>query len=102
MIARSALAASFALALLTAPLIADAQPAEKAYRIGYLSIGPGTGAGIYTRPQEGFRQQLRELGWVEGRNIAIEYRFADGRADRLPRLREGLGRLQRDSTTSAH
>jgi putative tryptophan/tyrosine transport system substrate-binding protein len=100
MIARSALAVSFALALLTAPLIADAQPAEKVYRIGYLSIGSGTGAGIYTRPQEGFRQQLRELGWVEGRNIAIEYRFADGRADRLPGLAEELVRLKVDLITA--
>src|SRR4029453_5079204 len=91
---------SFALALLTAPLIADAQPAEKAYRIGYLSIGSGTGAGIYPRPQEGFRQQLRELGWVEGRNIAIEFRFAEGRADRLPGLAEELVRLKVDVITA--
>ena len=100
MIARTTLAASFALALLAAPLAADAQPAEKVYRIGYLSIGPGTGAGIYTRPQEGFRQQLRELGWVEGRNIAIEYRFGDGRADRLPSLADELVRLKVDLITA--
>ena len=88
--------------LLAAPLAAEAQQAEKVYRIGYLSIGaaPGT-PGSYTRPLDGFRQQLRELGWVEGRNLAIEYRFADGRNDRLPGLAEELVRLKVDLLTAA-
>jgi len=91
-----------ALCVLAVPLSAEAQPAEKVYRIGYLSIGssPST-PGIYTRPLEGFRQQLRELGWVEGRNIAIEFRFADGRADRLPGLAEELVRLKVDIITAS-
>jgi len=89
--------AGIAAALFTAPDAAEAQPAEKVYRIGYLSIGtaPGT-PGSYTRPLDGFRKQLRELGWVEGRNLAIEYRFADGRVDRLPGLAEELVRLKVD------
>jgi ABC-type uncharacterized transport system substrate-binding protein len=91
-----------ALCVLAVLLSAEAQPAEKVYRIGYLSIGssPST-PGIYTRPLEGFRQQLRELGWVEGRNIAIEFRFADGRADRLPGLAEELVRLKVDIITAS-
>jgi len=95
-------AALLALCVLAVPLSAEAQPAEKVYRIGYLSIGssPST-PGIYTRPLEGFRQQLRELGWVEGRNIAIEFRFADGRADRLPGLAEELVRLKVDIITAS-
>ena len=99
MIARTTLAAVFALALLAAPRAATAQSAEKVYRIGYLSITSGTGA-VYLRPLEGFRQQLRELGWVEGRNITIEYRFADGRPDRLPGLVEELIRLKVDLITA--
>lgn len=62
----------------------------KVYRIGYLSIGsPST----YNRPLDAFRQRLRELGWDEGRNLFIEYRFADGQDDRLPALAEELVRL---------
>jgi putative ABC transport system substrate-binding protein len=99
MIAGATLAAVFALALLAAPHVAEAQPAERVYRIGYLSIGSGTGA-VYIRPLEGFRQQLRELGWIEGRNIAIEFRFAEGRADRLPGLAEELVRLKVDVITA--
>jgi ABC-type uncharacterized transport system substrate-binding protein len=99
MIARTTLAAVFALALLAAPHAAEAQSAEKVYRIGYLSIGSGTGA-VYTRPLEGFRQRLRELGWVEGRNIAIEFRYAEGRADRLPGLADELVRLKVDIITA--
>jgi putative ABC transport system substrate-binding protein len=99
MIARTTLAAVFALALLAAPPAAEAQSAEKVYRIGYLSIGSGTGA-VYTRPLEGFRQRLRELGWVEGRNIAIEFRYAEGRADRLPGLADELVRLKVDIITA--
>ena len=85
--------------LLAAPHAAEAQSAEKVYRIGYLSIGSGTGA-VYTRPLEGFRQRLRELGWVEGRNIAIEFRYAEGRADRLPGLAAELVRLKVDIITA--
>jgi putative ABC transport system substrate-binding protein len=81
--------------LLAAPLVADAQqPAGKVYRLGYLSVGSGTST--YLRPVEAFRQGLRELGWVEGQNIVIEYRWAEGRVDRLPGLAEELVRLKVD------
>jgi len=80
--------------LLAAPLAAGAQPAGKVYRIGYLSTGSGTSSN--PRILEAFRQGLRELGWVEGQNIVIEYRWADGRLDRLPDLAAQLVRLKVD------
>src|SRR5512137_1261888 len=77
-----------------ASLAADAQATGKVYRIGYLSIG--SASTTYTRPLEAFRQGLRELGWVEGRNLLIEYRYAEGQADRLPALADELVRLKVD------
>ena len=69
--------------LLAAPLAAEAQQAGKVYKIGYL----GGSSSIPMQPSmAAFRQHLRELGWVEGRNIAIEMRWAEGKADRLPTL----------------
>ena len=70
-----------ALGLLVAPLPVAAQKAEKVYRIGYL--GGGRGNPALLNP---FRQGLRELGYVEGQNIIIEWRFAQGRNERLPGL----------------
>jgi putative ABC transport system substrate-binding protein len=77
--------------LLTAPITIHAQPAGKVYRIGYLSAGSGILSSPYTTA---FRQGLRELGWVEGQNIVIEYRSAEGRFDRLPELAAELVRLK--------
>jgi putative ABC transport system substrate-binding protein len=73
------------------PLAAHAQPAAKVHRIGYL----GTGS-PYPALSDMFRQGLRELGWVEGRNIAIEYRFGEGQIERLPSLADELLRLKVD------
>jgi putative tryptophan/tyrosine transport system substrate-binding protein len=73
------------------PLGARAQErTPKIRRIGYL-----TGASSTNNPRlaEAFRQGLREHGWVEGQNILVEYRFADGQYDRLPALAEQLVRL---------
>src|SRR3979411_1571292 len=78
--------------LLAAPLPAPAQQAGKVYRIGYLSGGSST----LTHLIDAFRQGLRELGWVEGQNIVIDYRFAEGRFDRLPDLAAELVRLKVD------
>jgi putative ABC transport system substrate-binding protein len=82
------------LAFGVAPLAAEAQQAGKVYRIGYLSTG--SASGTYMRPIEAFRQGLRELGWHEGRNVIIEYRYAEGRADRLPALANELVKLNVD------
>jgi len=81
--------------LLVAPLSAEAQQTGKVYRIGYLDAGSGSGSGN-PRALEAFREHLRELGWVEGQNIVIEYRFAEGRTDRLPGLAHELIRLKVD------
>jgi putative ABC transport system substrate-binding protein len=78
--------------LLAAPLAATAQQTGKVYRIGYLSGGSST----LTHLIDAFRQGLRELGWVEGQNIVIDYRFAEGRYDRLPDLAAELVRLKVD------
>jgi putative tryptophan/tyrosine transport system substrate-binding protein len=84
---------SLALALLAAPLAAAAQPPAQSYRIGYL--GPGSGS---TLPEalDAFRQQLRHLGYVEGQNLGIEYRWAADRDDQLPSLAADLVRLKVD------
>jgi putative ABC transport system substrate-binding protein len=75
--------------MLAEPLAAPAQKAEKVYRIGYLSsASPSPPSGL-----EPFRKRLRELGYVEGRNITIEARWADGDAARLPRLAHALVEL---------
>jgi putative ABC transport system substrate-binding protein len=69
----------------------EAQQADKVYRIGYLSARFGI-----DRREEGFRQGLRELGYIEGRNIAVEWRFAKRKIDRLPELAAELVRLKLD------
>jgi putative ABC transport system substrate-binding protein len=79
--------------LLAAPLAAEAQAPAKVSRIGFLS---GQSPTDLARQLEAFRQGLRELGYVEGRNIAIEYRFAEGQPERLPALAAELVRLKVD------
>lgn len=82
---------TLAFASLAAPLAAEAQQPAKVARIGYLESGdPGTPL------VEAFRQGLRDLGWVEGQNIAIEVRAAEGKYDRLPELAAELVRLKVD------
>ncbi len=83
----------FSLGALSAPLAAEAQPTGKVYRIGYLAPGSAT---VSQLPVEAFREGLRELGLVEGQNIVIDYRFAEGRFDRLPELAAELVRLRVD------
>ena len=83
----------FSLGGLSAPLAADAQPTGKVYRIGYLGMGSATVSPPFV---EAFREGLRELGLVEGQNIVIDYRFAEGRFDRLPELAAELVLLRVD------
>ena len=69
--------------LLAAPLAAEGQQPGKLYKIGYL----GGSSAVSVRPgMTALRQYLQELGWVDGRNLAIEMRMADGKGDRLPTL----------------
>jgi putative ABC transport system substrate-binding protein len=79
------------LSLLAAPLAAHAQPPAKAPQIGYLALRTGPAA-----EDEVFKQGLRDLGWIEGQNLGIEYRWAAGQVDRLPALAEELVRLPVD------
>ena len=79
-------------ALLAAPLAAEAQQAAKVARIGYLSTNL---AALPNRP-EAFRQGLRDLGYVEGRNLVIEYRYAEGKVEQLPALAAELVALKVD------
>ena len=72
---------------------AGAQQAKKVPRIGFL-IGSSPSANVARI--ESFRQRLRDLGYVEGKNIAIEYRYAEGKLDRLPALAAELVRLKVD------
>jgi putative tryptophan/tyrosine transport system substrate-binding protein len=81
------------LSLLAAPLTAEAQPPAKVWRIGFLS--PGWFA-LHTRNREAFVQGLRELGWMEGHNIAIEYRYTEGSYERLSALAAELVQLKVD------
>ena len=80
------------LALLGTRSLAEAQQAGKLQRIGFLWDTPR----VWPHALEAFRQGLRELGWIEGQNIAIEYRWAEGQFDRLPGLVEDLVRLKVD------
>jgi putative ABC transport system substrate-binding protein len=86
------------LAMLALPFAAHAQQPGKVPRIGYLSASSPSSQ--QTR-FEAFRQGLRELGYVEGKNIVIELRFADGKFDRLPALVAELVRLKTDIIVSA-
>ena len=78
------------LSLLVTPLCANAQQPGKVYRIGLLFQGSPPPPSAATPNQDAFRQRLRELGWVEGQNLAIEYRWAEGKFDRLADLAADL------------
>ena len=74
----------------------DAQPAGKVPRLGFLATGSRPGATTPRPAIEALRQGLRDLGHVEGKNIYIEYRFAEGKNERLSELLEELIRLKID------
>jgi putative ABC transport system substrate-binding protein len=83
---------TLALGFLVAPLAAEVQQATKVYRIGWLS--PGFPRPDHDPPVDAFRQGLREFGYVEGQNLVIVYRGAEGRIERLPDLAAELVQLQ--------
>jgi putative ABC transport system substrate-binding protein len=82
-----------AVILLAVAVIAEAQQPGKVPRVGFLS---GQSLSTISTRTETFRQGLRELGYVEGKNIVIEWRYAEGKLDRLPALAAGLVRLKVD------
>ena len=91
-IPRRAFMAVIAGSLLAAPLAAEAQPAGKVPRIGFLGLNPGANPHL----RGAFLQGLRDLGYVEGRNVVIEDRSAAGKLERLPALAAELVALKVD------
>jgi len=83
------LAVVLALSLPLAPLAAGAQQTEKVHRIGFLSA-----ARAGSQAEDAFRQGLREHGYIEGQNLLVEWRFAEGRNDRLSEFAAELVRLK--------
>ncbi|MBI4611479.1 MAG: hypothetical protein HY726_21010 [Candidatus Rokubacteria bacterium] len=90
------LVVTLALGILSAPLSPEAQQPAKVPRIGVLLPWPAPAPSAPSPLLEAFRQGLRELGHVEGQNIAIEYRYAEGTFERLPDLAAELVRLKVD------
>src|SRR5262244_1327253 len=87
------LALSFGVMLLAFCLSVDAQQPGKIFRIGYLENSTASGSAVLL---EAFRQELSKLGWIEEKNITIEYRFAEQKNERLPELAADLVRLKVD------
>ena len=73
--------------------VALAQQPGKVLRIGFLDASTASGSAVRL---EAFRQELRKLGWIEGKNITIEYRFAEQKPERVPELAADLVRLKVD------
>jgi putative tryptophan/tyrosine transport system substrate-binding protein len=73
--------------------VANAQQTGKIFRIGFLDNSTASGMAVLV---EAFRQEMSKLGWIEGKNIAIEYRFAEQKSERLPELAADLVRLKVD------
>src|SRR5206468_2393469 len=88
------LAVVLVLSLILVPLAAEAQPPTKIARIGYLTTADVATATHHLR--EAFLKGLRDLGYVEGRNLVIEYRSAGGKVERLPALAAELVALKVD------
>jgi putative tryptophan/tyrosine transport system substrate-binding protein len=87
-----------AVGLLAVGVIAEAQPPKKVPRIGYLS---SPDAASESTRAEAIRLALRELGYIEGQTIAIEYRYGEGKTDRYPELAAELARLKVDIIVAA-
>jgi putative ABC transport system substrate-binding protein len=79
------------------PLTLRAQQTSKVYSIGYLSAGTGHPFTL----RDAFVEALRQLGWIEGKNVVFEYRYAENRLDRLPELAAELVRLKVDVIVTA-
>ena len=76
----------------------DAQQTGKIFRIGFLDNSTASGSAVLVKA---FLQELSKLGWIEGKNITIEYRFGEGKRDRLPELAADLVRLKVDLIVTA-
>ena len=79
-------------AMLSSTLLsAEAQQTGKVFRIGFLDNSTASGMAVLV---DAFRQEMRKLGWIEGKNIAIEYRFAEQKNERLPEVAADLSVLR--------
>src|SRR5213593_3730026 len=83
----------FVAVLLAVAVMAEAQQPKKVPHIGYLTLGSISSS---APRREAFRDALRNLGYVEGQNIIVEYRYADGKTERLPELASEMVRLNLD------
>ena len=90
--------ATLIIAFVICGVAVEAQQPTKIPRIGYLS---GSSPAAFSARRDAFRQGLRELGYVEGKNIVIEWRYAEGKLDRLPALAAELVRLKVDIIVTA-
>jgi putative ABC transport system substrate-binding protein len=79
--------------ILAAPLAAEAQQGAKVYRVAFLGSTSPSG---YASQMDAFRVGLRDLGYVEGKNLIIDFRWAQGKYERLPELASELVRLKPD------
>jgi putative ABC transport system substrate-binding protein len=79
--------------LLALSVSAHAQQTGKIFRIGFLDSSTASGMAVLI---DAFRQEMSKLGWIEGKNIIIEYRFAEGKGDRMPELAADLVGLKVD------
>ena len=95
---RLAFTISLLLGALFSPIAAEAQQAAKIPRIGYVS----TNLAVSPHLPDAFRQGLRDLGYVEGRNVVIEFRSAEGKLDRFPALAAELVTLRVDVIVAAN
>src|SRR3972149_2938389 len=84
---------AFVLAFALCGAVAHAQQAGKILRIGFLDTSTASGMAVLV---DAFRQELSKLGWIEGKNITIEYRFVEQKPKRLPELAADLVRLKVD------
>jgi putative tryptophan/tyrosine transport system substrate-binding protein len=82
-----------AIAIISFLNTAEAQQTGKIFRIGFLDNSTASGIAVLL---DAFRQELSKLGWIEGKNITIEYRFAEQKLERLPELAAELVRLKVD------
>jgi ABC-type uncharacterized transport system substrate-binding protein len=93
MLSRRRFLRAMTMTALAAPFAAEAQQDRKVRRIGYLDQGSASANQPYL---EALRQGLRDLGWIEGQNLAVEARFAEGKTDQLPALAADLVRSRMD------
>src|SRR6266496_1636550 len=93
MMGRRTFLGTLGLSVLALPLAAEAQQAAKVARIGWLGANPAIGRLL----REALLQGVRDLGYVEGRNVVMEYRFAEGKLERYPALAAELVALKVDA-----